>query len=140
MKTNKKILIAALIVTYIFIVFLIGITFALPWLVTWYVETMGREQTLPTIIMLACYPCVPFAFFILTNTRKLIKNLIKDEVFTEDNAEILRKISILCLCISGITLIGTFFYMPFFIVFLGTGFFSLAATIIRNIIQIGTKE
>lgn len=140
MKLNKKALIAANIVTYIFLIFLIGMAIALPSLVTWYVETMGRKQTLPTIIMVTCYPCVPFALFTLLKVRKLISNLLNQEIFTPNNAEIFKKISAYCLCISVITFFAGFFYLPFFIVFAGTCFFALAAIIFKGIIQAGINE
>lgn len=139
MKANKKALTAASIVTYIFIIFLIAMAVALPGLVTWYVETMGRKQTLPTIIMITCYPCVPFALFTLLKVRKLISNLLNQEIFTASNAEIFKKISVYCLCISAITFAAGFFYMPFFIVFAGTGFFALASSIFKSIIEAGMK-
>lgn len=140
MKPNKKALVAVSIVIYVFLIFLIGMAVALPGLVTWYVETMGRKQTLPTIIMVTCYPCVPFAFFTLLKVRKLISNLLKDEIFTAANADIFKRIAVYCLCISVITFVAGFFYLPFFIVFAGTGFFSLAAIIFNGIINAGITE
>ena len=135
MEINKKALKTTLIITYIFIVFLIFLAIALPWLVTWYVETMGRKQTLPTIIMLTCYPCVPFAFLTLVNLRKIILNMLKEKVFVNENSKAFKKISVYCMCISVITFVAGFFYLPFFIVFLGTGFFSAATVVFKNIID-----
>ncbi|MGI6279123.1 MAG: DUF2975 domain-containing protein [Acutalibacteraceae bacterium] len=115
----------ALILTDIFFCLLIIATVALPWMVTWYVETMGRSPKLPAIIMVTCYPCVPFAGATLIQLRRIIKNVRSNHFFTNSNVTYLNRISIYCLVIAGITIIGGRFYLPFFIVGIAFAFFSL---------------
>ena len=121
---NKKVLKTALWLTTLFALLLCVFAIALPWAVTWYVEKMGRSQTLPAIIMVTCYPCVPFAAGILLYLRRIIKSIIKEMVFQLDNVVYFNRIAIFCLAISIITFIGGKFYLPFLIV--GTTFAFLA--------------
>ena len=124
---NSKLLKVAYWLTNIFILLLIVCAVALPWAVTWYVETMGRSQKLPAIIMVTCYPCVPFAGGILLYIRRIIRNISTDMLFHLDNVIYFKRISLFCLVISLITLIGGRFYLPFFIVGIAFGFFAFAA-------------
>ena len=48
---DKKALKLAIWLTNIFGLLLVAFAVALPWAVTWYVETMGRSHTLPAVIM-----------------------------------------------------------------------------------------
>ncbi len=98
------------------LVVLIGFAAMLPWLVTWYVQLSGRNETLATTIMATCYPCAPFTAVILLSLRKILKN-IRDNCFNkEKDTKLLKYMSISCLIISVITLISGKHYLPFFIV------------------------
>ena len=56
MWNAKKSVTLSLILVYIAMAVLAAITVTMPWLVTWYVESKGREASLPTTIMVTCYP------------------------------------------------------------------------------------
>ena len=75
---SKKALKIAYWLTNLFGLALIVCTVALPWLVTWYVEIKGWSQTLPAIIMVTCYPCVPFAAGILLYLRRNYRDIISN--------------------------------------------------------------
>ncbi|MBQ8202705.1 MAG: hypothetical protein IJZ75_00290 [Clostridia bacterium] len=111
-KRSAKI---ALIVTYIFMLLLVAFTVALPWITKWYVEVRGRSTDLFATIMLATYPCVPFAAIVLISLRKLLKNILGGHIFHEDNAGHLLAISNSCFLASVIMIIAGIFYMPFYI-------------------------
>ncbi len=130
---NKKALNIAYFSTHLFLFLLAVCTVALPWMVTWYVETMGRSQKLPTVIMVTCYPCVPFAGMVLLSLRRLIKNIIKGELFTRDSVKSFERISLFCLVIAAITVVAGNFYLPFFIVGVAFAFFSLLIYIFKII-------
>ena len=117
---DKKALRLAIWLTNIFGVLLVTFAVALPWAVTWYVETMGRSHTLPAVIMVTCYPCVPFAAGILLYIRRIVKSILKEHLFQIDNVVYFNRISIFCIAIAIITFIGGNFYLPFLIV--GTTF------------------
>ena len=113
---NYKCLKLSIIITNIFLVILLFFTLTLPWLVTWYVETMNRSATLAATVMVTCYPCVPFATACLLLTRRLLKNAMAKKLFSENSILCLRRLSACCIVISVITLIAGKFYLPFLIV------------------------
>ncbi len=130
---NKKALKISLIVTNIFILLLAACSVALPWMVTWYVETMGRSPKLPSIIMVTCYPCVPFAAAILLYLRRLIKNISRDMLFHSDSVSCFSRITVFCVAISLITVIAGRFYLPFFIVGVAFAFFALLVFVFKTV-------
>lgn len=125
----------ALVFTHIFFWLIIGFAAVLPWGVTWYVETMGRSQSLPTTIMLTCYPCAPFAAATVICLRRLIKNALADNLFHKSSVRYLGFISAFCLVISVITLIAGRFYLPFYIVAGTFAFVSLLTFGLKNIFE-----
>ncbi len=129
----EKSLKIALWLTNIFILLLAICAVALPWAVTWYVETMGRSQKLPAIIMVTCYPCVPFAGGILLYLRRIIKNISADMLFHLDNVIYFKRISLFCLIISVITLIAGRFYLPFLIVGIAFAFFAFLTYVYKTV-------
>lgn len=106
----------AVILTDVFLCLLVIFTVALPWMVTWYVETMGRKASLPATVMVTCYPCVPFAACSLICLRRLLKNMLSGMLFHHSSSRYLRNISYCCIIIAVITLIAGRFYLPFYIV------------------------
>ncbi len=130
----------SLYITNIFIIILAVFTVALPWMVTWYVETMGRSASLASTIMVTCYPCVPFAVGALVFLRKLLKNLIVKIDFGSGNLKLLRNLAYCCIVISAITLIAGKFYLPFFIVGSTFAFVSLLIFTFRSIFAEETEN
>ena len=106
---------AALNMVYVFGVLLAGAAVALPFIVTWYVETRGRDQTLPATIMLTCYPCVPFAAAILISLKRLLKNVLDGLVLGDKNLSLLQAVAISFFAITAITLAAGRYYKPFYI-------------------------
>lgn len=130
---KSKTLKIALTLTYIFLFLLIVVAISLPMLVTWYVEFKGRSASLPTTILVTCYPCAPFTAAILIYVSRLIKNALAGEVFSESNAGYLKRISLCGLVISLITLFAGRYYLPFYIVGATFAFFALIVFAFRSI-------
>ncbi len=124
-----------LIITYIFAVLLVVAVIFLPTLVTWYVETKGRPQDLGATVMLTCYPCVPFAAVAVVSVIKLLKNILKDLILTEENVKMLKRISMCCFCAAVILLIAGAFYMPFYIVGAAAATCAVIVRMMENILQ-----
>ena len=130
---NKKPLIIAICLTNLFGILLVTFAIALPWAVTWYVETMGRAQTLPAVIMVTCYPCVPFAAGILLYIRRIIKSILKKHLFQIDNVVYFNRISLFCIAIAIITFIGGNYYLPFLIVGTTFSFISFLTFVFKTV-------
>ena len=106
----------AIAVTTVFMFLLGAFIVGLPWMISWYVEKMGRSQTLAATVLVTCYPCAPFAAGALIFLRKLLKNVFKIGLLREENFLLLKKIMICWIIIALITVVAGKFYMPFFLV------------------------
>lgn len=104
-------------------------------MVTWYVETMHRSQSLPATVLVTCYPCVPFAAAALLLLRRLIKAVSEKGIFSEAVTDCLWKITVCCIAISVITLIAGKFYFPFLIVGATFAFLALLVFSFRSILS-----
>lgn len=135
MWNAKKSVKLSLILVNIFLLLLIVGIIALPTLVTWYVEYKGREASLPTTIMLTCYPCVPFAAVALWYLRKVLINVKKEMPFCKSNAVYLGRISFCAFAITAIMLFSGRYYLPFYVCAICAAFIGLLIRIFKNVIE-----
>ena len=116
MRDYKKSVKFTFVVINIAIIVLFALAIALPWLVTWFVEVRHKDAGLPAVVMLTCYPSLPFAVAALFSLRKVLKNILNGLVFGDQNITALGTISVCCACGAVITFIAGFYYLPFFVV------------------------
>jgi len=115
----------------LFLVILVVLAFALPGMITKFVETT-RSQKLPSVIMITCYPCVPLVGAMLLYLRKLLKNILKDMLFHVESGKCFTRISQLCIAIACITTVAGKSYTPFFVVGVAFAFFALLVFVFKN--------
>lgn len=133
MRDYKKSVKFTYIIINISIVILFALAISLPWLVTWYVEVRHKDAGLPALVMLTCYPSLPFAVIALFSLRKLLKNILNGLVFGDQNLTALKKISICSLIGGFITFIAGFYYLPFFVVSIAALGCSLIVKVIKDV-------
>lgn len=121
-----------LIITDILFLVLICFVFLLPFGAQWYANHNDRPDSLPTVVISACYPCVPFAFISLFSLRKTAKNLIKGEILTKENYKNTKNVCLSCLAAGVILCVAGFFYFPFFIASGSAFFCSLASKVVYD--------
>jgi len=115
----------------LFLIILIVLAFALPGMITKFVET-SRSQHLPSVIMITCYPCVPLVGAMLLYLRRLLKNISKDMLFHVESGKCFTRISQICIAIALITIIGGKSYTPFFVVGIAFAFFALLVFVFKT--------
>ncbi len=135
MHNYRKTVKLTLVITYISMMLLVAAVIALPSFITWYVEVKGRDQNLPAIVMLTCYPCAPFVGMALISVQKMLKCILSGIIFGDKNIRALKTLSFCCLGISLITLVAGIFYKPFFVVCLVMAFCSLSVKVIKEIFE-----
>lgn len=133
MWNAKKSVLLSLALTYAFMILLVIGMIALPGLVTWYVEIKGRAQSLPTTIMLTCYPCVPFAVVALWSLRCMLRNILNERIFVPDNSKMLHRISWCCFAVMAIMLFSGRFYLPFYVCAIAAAFLGLILRVVKNL-------
>lgn len=134
MKNPKKFARIVYILTYIFLLLLIIAIISLPFLVTWYVEKMGRSPSLATTVMLTCYPLSPFAGIALYSLSRVMKNIVNGIIFCHKNITWMRRISYCCIIAGAAMIISGFFYMPFFVASASALFCGLVSLVFTSIL------
>lgn len=130
----------SLIFTYICVVLLAVAIIALPFLVTWYTETMGRSASLATTIMLTCYPCAPLAAIALLSLRLVLKAIVSGDPFSGKNYIRMRRVSVCCLIAALIMLFAGNFYMPFYIAGGASIFCALLSKVFTDIMKFAEEK
>ncbi|MBO4432692.1 MAG: hypothetical protein J5852_04075 [Clostridia bacterium] len=133
MEGYKKPAKAALYLVYVFDVLLAAISVGLPFIVTWYVETRGRDQTLPVTVMLTCYPCLPFAAAILISLRRILKNVLSGLILGDKNLKLLNAAAISSFAITAITVAAGRQYKPFYIIAFAAAALGLVFFVVKSL-------
>lgn len=133
MNGYRKPLKAALYMVYAFAVILAAISVALPFIITWYVESRGRDQTLPATIMLTCYPCLPFAVAILVSLRRILVNALSGLILGDKNLSLMRILIISFFAITVITVAAGRQYTPFYLISAASAACGLTFFVVRSL-------
>ncbi len=125
---------------YAAMVLVLAATVFLPSFVTWYVEAKGRDDSLPTVIMLTVYPCVPFAFLALVSLRRLLLNFLDGLVLGDANIKALKRIVICCFIAAAITLYSGHLYLPFYFAAAAAAACGLVIAVIRSMLDCALQQ
>lgn len=134
MSNCKKSVKTTYIIINISIFLLFALAASLPWLVTWYVEVRHKDAGLPALVMLICYPCLPFAAVALFSIRAILKNTLNGLVFGDRNITHLKRTVFCCVGGAVITFAAGFFYLPFFVVSIASAGCAVIVNVIKDIL------
>ena len=142
MWNSKKSTALSIIVCFIFLFILTASLFAGPYCMKlWFVLYRGfREngealQRMLSLFNWCFYPCAVFAYVTLYSLLKLLFNIKHQNIFIPNNVTYLRVISWCCFAVALITLIGGFFYLPFFVVAVAAAFVGLMLRVVKNVMH-----
>ena len=128
-----------LVIDYIFCGLLGAIMiFAYP-VFNWFFSFRANSQLLCTTVLVAFYICCMPAWTALVSIMKLMKNVMKEEVFTEDTVFLIRLLSWCCAAVSFVCFIAGFIYMPLWFVTLGAAFMMLILRVLKSVIAKATE-
>ena len=107
--------------------------FAMPALLRWYqtLRPLGRYGA--AAIMIGFYCCVPAVLYALSCMERLVRNILKEDVFVTQNVRFLRRICWCCAAVSGICLPAAFFYPPLIFMTMIMAFLALAVSVVKNV-------
>ena len=107
--------------------------FAMPGLLRWYqnLRPLGRYGA--AAIMIGFYCCVPAVLYALSCMERLVRNILKEDVFVAQNVRFLRRIRWCCAAVSGICLPAAFFYPPLIFMTTIMAFLALAVSVVKNV-------
>lgn len=129
MYTNIKSTKLTIAVTYIFCILLFFMMiFAAPFISLHIGIGLRFYATL-----IAFYISCPAAWIALICILKLLKNILKDNIFSKSSVKLLRLLSWCCVFVSFISFVTMFFSRAFFIFFLGAGLMTLILRVLKNV-------
>ena len=104
-------------------------------IVRWFgaLRHLPRQNSLG--ILIALYLCSVFGWILLWSMWKLLRNLGRGQVFTEENVRLLTRVSWCCAAAAFICALGFVVYTPFLIPVAAAGFMALIVRIVRNVFQ-----
>ena len=74
------------------------------------------------------------AAFLLYSLFKLLRRIETGQVFTDENVDLLRRISWSCFAGAGVALVSLFYYYPWFFVALAAAFMGLIVRVVKNVV------
>ena len=131
-NTNKSLFLSRLC-TAGFALLLAGMDLGCPWLVRGYVRLRGMTDAAGSAMIVTLYLGSVFAWPLLWHLWRLLGNLKREEIFTEENVAHLRAVSWCCAGGALVCLGGTRWYLPFLVVGLAAAFMSLIVRTVKNV-------
>lgn len=104
----------------------------------WFFGDIMRETTLCTVIV-TFYCCCPAAWAALILIVKILRNILRDMVFTSETVRLLGSLSLCCTAVTLICALAGIFYMPFIIFSLGAAFMTLILIVLKNVMAKATQ-
>ena len=106
--------------------------FIMPYAADRYDEVSIYSDSVKVPLMVTFYICAAVGFVILFVLDKLVSNIRKKQVFTEENVKYLRILSYCCFGITIVTLVFARLRIIVFIITFAAAFFGLILRVIKN--------
>ena len=126
----------------LFLVVAAALAVAMPWLAKWYTEYRHIRESGRIAILIAFYGCLPFAGTALICLWRLLRNIEREKVFSEENSRLMAVVSWCCVGIAAVTLGACRWYPPLGFITVSMAFLFLIVRVVRNcfIAAIALKE
>ena len=115
---------------------LLALDVACPWWAPAFARVRGLKAGSGALLMASFYTCSVFGWITLSRLWRLLSNLRRGEVFTEQNVACLRCISGCCAAAAGVSLLSCLYYLPFAVLFLAAGFMTLIVRVVKNVFEV----
>ena len=128
-----------LAIDYVFCAVLGGLMFFAYPFFDWFFGFRDNGDFLKVTILVAFYICCVPAWTALVSIAKLMKNIMAEEVFTENTVFLIRLLSWCCAAVSFVCLIAGVIYTPLWFVTLGAAFMMLILRVLKSVIAKATE-
>ena len=132
MKKQNRSAWLSLTLVYIFGALLIVLAFTAPLLVRTYIELTARPETMFLPVTTAFYAIFPLAAATIVALARLLRRILRGEVFVSANVAALRLISYLLYAAALVLFVAGFFYGPFFILTAAAAFIATVVRVVKN--------
>ena len=110
-----------------------ALVFLMPQLLRWYAQARPLVESARIAIAAAFYLCVPAVVPALWCLDKLLRNILEEKIFTEENVSLIRRIRGCCAVVSIVCLPAAFFYLPLIFMTVIMAFLSLVVGVVKNV-------
>jgi len=106
-----------------------------PWLLRWFFDfwrpdLLGTEKFFRATIYVGSIP----AAYLLYELLALIRRIQADQVFINQNVELLRRISWTCFMGAGIAAVSAYYYLPWLFLAVAAAFMGLIVRVVKNVV------
>ena len=116
-------------------VILTVLLFTLPALLDWYCSIRNLTSGEHTAIAVAFYICAVIELYALWQMEKLLKNLLKKQVFLTENVDRVRRIRWCCAGVSLVCLPAALLYYPLIFMVMVMGFLCLVISVVCRVLD-----
>lgn len=106
--------------------------------IPWFISVTAIDKTHLPALTATVYTGSVFAWICLCAMFRLLRSIRDGDVFTEQNARLLRVISWCCAGACIVFLVSVLYYPPFIIISTAAGFMMMIVRVVKNIIQQAT--
>ena len=125
----------ALWVNRLLAVFLICLTTRMNVLLDWYQDLRPMGVHGDKAVMIGFYCCVPVVLLALWNLDKLLRNILKEQVFIRENVRCISLVRWLCLAVCVICVPVACLYPPIVFVVIVMAFLALVVSVLTSVMD-----
>ncbi len=131
MKKDKS-AVVSLITLYLLGGLLVALALTAPCLTKTFIEHFDRPESIYLPVVTTFYCIFPFAAGVIVCLSRLLKNIMRENVFIGANVKLLRTISILLFIAALIFAFAGYMYMPFYLLAICAFFIVLIVRVVKN--------
>lgn len=128
-----------LAIDYIFCAVLVVLMFFAYPFFNWFFYLRPDATLLTITVLVAFYICCVPAWTALISIAKLMKNIMAENVFTENTVFLIRLLSWCCALVSLVCFVSGFIYMPLWFVTLAAAFMMLILRVLKSVMAKATE-
>ena len=134
--TRDKSLVLSLVCVGFFALVLLALDVGIYWFARmFFVVLRGKPWQYAAFTIASVYLCSVPAWLTLLSLWRLLWNLRRGAVFTEENVRLLRRVSWCCAVAAFLTALNGIYYLPYIFVAVAEGFMALIVRIVKNVFQ-----
>ena len=132
---KSKSLLFSQIFVVLFALLLLALDLGCVPIVRWFAALRHMNEVSRRGFLTVLLLCSVFGWILLFAMWRLLGNLRKALVFTEQNIRLLHTVSLCCAAACLLCIAGSFFYLPFLLAVAAAGFMALIVRIVQNVFQ-----
>lgn len=107
--------------------------FAMYDLLVWYRGIREMPWQICAVILAAFYVCVPAVLYGLWCIERLLRNILKEDVFIQSNVRYIRRIRWCCAGVSVLCIPAACVYQPLIFMVVIMGFLAMVVSVVKNV-------